>query len=62
MTSSVGTSTGSMASMASSVFGSAKQALKSIAEAAAPAVEDTRVAAQTPARGGRRGTVLDRYL
>ena len=60
MTSSVGTGTGSMTSMASSLFGSAKQAFKAMAEATA-STDEVHSATETATKPGRRGTVLDQY-
>ncbi|GAA2876396.1 hypothetical protein Acy02nite_05890 [Actinoplanes cyaneus] len=55
----------SVASLASSVFGNAREALKAIADAAANPESGADKAATNPPSGGkgvRRGTVLDRYL
>ncbi|MEU4422312.1 hypothetical protein AB0F81_16930 [Actinoplanes sp. NPDC024001] len=61
MTNTIG-SNSSMASMASSVFGSARQVFKAVADAAsAPDAGDKQVAAEAAAKRGRRGTVLDCY-
>jgi hypothetical protein len=61
MTNTIG-SNSSMASMASSVFGSARQAFKAMAEAATnPEAAADKQAGETAAKRGRRGTVLDCY-
>ena len=56
--------TSSVASKATSVLGSARQALKAMAEAATSpdSRTDSAAGAGTNAKGVRRGTVLDRYL
>ena len=52
----------SIASMATSVLGNARQAFKAMADAAT-SPEAGNEAATVPANGkGRRGTILDRYL
>lgn len=63
MTNSIGTSASSMASLASSAFGSAREALKAMADAATnpDGAADSRQAAQTGGKKGRIGTVLDCY-
>ncbi|TWG20538.1 hypothetical protein FHX34_10366 [Actinoplanes teichomyceticus] len=53
----------SMASMASSVLGNARQAFKAMAQAAAsPEPGAGAAATESVAKRGRRGTILDRYL
>ncbi|AEV86111.1 hypothetical protein ACWT_5094 [Actinoplanes sp. SE50] len=55
----------SMTSLATSVFGNARQAFKAMAEAATNQQfgADTAATAQaTPGRSARRGTILDRYI
>ncbi|MEV6346335.1 hypothetical protein [Actinoplanes sp. NPDC051851] len=53
----------SMASMATSVLGNARQAFKAIADAATSAEQGSAAAATEPAvKSARRGTVIDRYL
>jgi hypothetical protein len=62
MTNTIG-SNSSMASMASSVFGSARQAFKAMAVAATSPEGggDEQAGAESAAKRGRRGTVLDCY-
>ncbi|WP_436530179.1 hypothetical protein [Actinoplanes sp. HUAS TT8] len=59
----VSANTSSVASLATSVFGNAREAFKAIADAATNNANDT-ISANPPAagKGARRGTVLDRYL
>jgi hypothetical protein len=62
MTNSISTNVSSVAGLANSVLGSAKQAFKAMAEAAVnPSAESPAAVAEAAARKGRRGTVLDRY-
>jgi hypothetical protein len=63
MTNSISSSNApSVAGLANSVLGSAKQALKAMAVAAVnPSAESPAAVAEAAAKKGRRGTVLDRY-
>ncbi|GLW28057.1 hypothetical protein [Actinoplanes regularis] len=61
---SVSGNSASVASLATSVFGDARQAFKAMADAATNAQSDAERAGSGPVAGknARRGTVLDRYL
>ncbi|BEL02385.1 hypothetical protein Q0Z83_005760 [Actinoplanes sichuanensis] len=62
MTNTIGTRATSLFGNASSLLGSTKDAFKAMAEAAVNTQGDSPAAiAETAARKGRRGTVLDRY-
>jgi hypothetical protein len=63
MTNTIGSNGSSMASMASSVLGSARHAFKAMAEAATNSESDaqSKAAGENAAKRGRRGTVLDCY-
>jgi hypothetical protein len=62
MTNSIGPRATSLLGNATSVLGSARDAFKAIAEAAVNTQgESPAVSAESTARKGRRGTVLDRY-
>ncbi len=56
--------TSSVASLAGSVLGNAREAIKAMADAATNASSDADKATTPPpgGKGARRGTVLDRYL
>ncbi|MFC3989506.1 hypothetical protein [Actinoplanes siamensis] len=60
----VSANTSSMASLATSVLGNAREAFKAIAEAATNSQVGGPAAAGPSAagKGARRGTILDRYL
>ncbi|GAA4938747.1 hypothetical protein [Actinoplanes utahensis] len=52
----------SVTSLATSVFGNAREAMKAIADAAtSPSAESPAATAETAAKKGRRGVSLDRY-
>lgn len=59
---SVSGNTSSLTSMATSVFGNARQALKAMADAAVSTEPSTARATEATAGKGRRGTLLDRYV
>ncbi len=61
---SVSGNSSSMASLATSVFGNARQAFKAMADAATNTHSDAERSGAAPVTGknARRGTVLDRYL
>ena len=61
MTNTIGSNSSSMASMASSVFGSARQAFKAMADAATSNDGAGKQAAEAAPKRGRIGTVLDCY-
>ncbi|MFI1988727.1 hypothetical protein [Actinoplanes sp. NPDC020271] len=54
----------SVVSLAGSVLGNAREALRAMADAATNTTSDAGKATNPPAsgKGARRGTVLDRYL
>ena len=54
--------TSSLASMATSVLGNARQAFKAMADAAVSTEPGTSAPAEATAGKGRRGTILDRYI
>ncbi|WP_221322152.1 hypothetical protein [Actinoplanes sp. L3-i22] len=61
----VSANTSSMSSLATSVFGNARQAFKAIADAATSNPDGAEKSGTAPTAAGksvRRGTVLDRYM
>ncbi|MEU4623750.1 hypothetical protein AB0G04_27740 [Actinoplanes sp. NPDC023801] len=61
MTNSISSNVSSVAGLANSVLGSAKQAFKAMADAAVNPSAESPAAVAEAAKRGRRGTVLDRY-
>ncbi|MEU8243742.1 hypothetical protein AB0C07_36280 [Actinoplanes missouriensis] len=61
MTNTIGTKSSMSAMFGSTIFGNAKQMFKAVAEAATAPAEPTPAPAETAARKGRRGTLLDSY-
>lgn len=62
MTNSISSNRPSISSLATSVLGNAREAIKAMADAAtSPSAEQPAAAEETAAKKGRRGVSLDRY-